>query len=117
MVHPEGLRQWWPEQGERTRIPAGGRASCSMAGASTCSDHFSLFRSRFEARSVTLEPSGPGGGPEGRSRSRVNERKNRRLVAEAACAGECILGLELSVWFGTVRLGRWVGSIGPGRVV
>ncbi|KZV45745.1 hypothetical protein F511_41815 [Dorcoceras hygrometricum] len=38
-----------------------------MAGASTCSDHISLVRSRFEARSVTLEPPGPGGGPVGRA--------------------------------------------------
>ncbi|KZV16324.1 hypothetical protein F511_26302 [Dorcoceras hygrometricum] len=39
----------------------------SMAGASTCSDYFSLVRPRFEARLVTLEPSGPGGGPSGRA--------------------------------------------------
>ncbi|KZV57230.1 hypothetical protein F511_03474 [Dorcoceras hygrometricum] len=66
VVQPEGIRQWWPEKGERTRIPAGGRAACSMAGASTCSDHLSLVRSRFEAWSVTLEPPGHGGGPNGR---------------------------------------------------
>ncbi|KZV26704.1 hypothetical protein F511_14490 [Dorcoceras hygrometricum] len=35
----------------------------SMAGASTCSDHISLVRSRFEARSVMLEPPVPGAGP------------------------------------------------------
>ncbi|KZV40746.1 hypothetical protein F511_30689 [Dorcoceras hygrometricum] len=61
------LRQWWPKQGERTRRPAGGHAACSMAGASTCSDNFSLVRSRFEARSVMLEPPRPEGGPSGRA--------------------------------------------------
>ncbi|KZV30181.1 hypothetical protein F511_43568 [Dorcoceras hygrometricum] len=67
VVRTEGLHQWWPEQGERTRRPAGGRVARSMAGASTCSDHFSMVRSRFEARSVTLEPPGPGGGQAGRA--------------------------------------------------
>ncbi|KZV35787.1 hypothetical protein F511_41113 [Dorcoceras hygrometricum] len=67
LVHNLRLRQWCPDQGERTRIPAGGRTARSMAGASTSSDLFSLVRSRFEARSVTLEPSGHGGGPAGRA--------------------------------------------------
>ncbi|KZV53666.1 plasma membrane ATPase 1-like [Dorcoceras hygrometricum] len=39
----------------------------SMAGASTCSDHFSLVSPWFEPRLVTLEPSRPGGGPVGRA--------------------------------------------------
>ncbi|KZV27928.1 hypothetical protein F511_30712 [Dorcoceras hygrometricum] len=63
------------------------------------------------ARYGCRKGSGIGG------RSRENEGNNQRLVAAAACAGECILGLELSVWFGPVRLGRWVGPIGSGRVV
>ncbi|KZV46874.1 DNA-directed RNA polymerase II subunit A [Dorcoceras hygrometricum] len=39
----------------------------SMAGASSCSDQFSLVSQRFEPRLVSLEPSGPGGGPDGRA--------------------------------------------------
>ncbi|KZV25805.1 hypothetical protein F511_27868 [Dorcoceras hygrometricum] len=38
-----------------------------MAGASTCSDPFSLVRKRFEPRLVSLEPSGHGGDPAGRA--------------------------------------------------
>ncbi|KZV19396.1 hypothetical protein F511_04257 [Dorcoceras hygrometricum] len=38
-----------------------------MAGASTCSDQFSLVRQQFEPRLVSLEPPRPGGGPEGRA--------------------------------------------------
>ncbi|KZV29826.1 hypothetical protein F511_24086 [Dorcoceras hygrometricum] len=94
-VQPEGLWQWCPNQGERTREPGGGRNGVqhgcrkgsgiggrssdnecenqqvvsrrrSMAGAYTCSDQFSLVSQWFEPRSVTLEPPGPGGGPVGR---------------------------------------------------
>ncbi|KZV38238.1 carotenoid 9,10(9',10')-cleavage dioxygenase 1-like [Dorcoceras hygrometricum] len=89
----EGLRQWCPEQGERTRIPAGGRAAHSMAGASTCSDHFSLVRSRFEASSVTLESYGPGGGSDGmapvvvaggwRTNVKTGDWSRRQLVQES----------------------------------
>ncbi|KZV52819.1 hypothetical protein F511_13974 [Dorcoceras hygrometricum] len=69
----------------------------SMAGASTCSDRFSLVSQRFEPRSVRLgvwnwgwsirKGSGHGG------RSMEDEREDRTLLACAAGVCVCVSGL------------------------
>ncbi|KZV39442.1 F-box protein-like [Dorcoceras hygrometricum] len=54
-------------------------ASRRWAGASTCRGSFSLVGPWFEVRSVTLEPSGPGGGPVRRALALVAVEGQRTL--------------------------------------
>ncbi|KZV21081.1 hypothetical protein F511_35462 [Dorcoceras hygrometricum] len=56
-----------------------------MAGASTCSDQFSLVSQRFEPRLVSLEPSGPGVGPAG-SAPPVVAGAGRTIVKTGRCS-------------------------------
>ncbi|KZV42580.1 hypothetical protein F511_32640 [Dorcoceras hygrometricum] len=77
----------------------------SMAGAPTCSDHCSLVRSRFEPRSVTLEPPGSGGGPArrdlavvagtGRTNAKTRDWSRQQLVqggiTDSVCKNQLVV--------------------------
>ncbi|KZV33785.1 hypothetical protein F511_30297 [Dorcoceras hygrometricum] len=95
-------------------------ASRRRAGASTCRGLFYLVGPRFEVRSVTLEPSGPGGGPAGRAPTvmvgagRTNAKTSRWLRGHSmAGASTCSDQLSLVSQRFEPRSVR-LGPSGPG---